>query len=242
VANLVGDLRLDSRLAAQLRLRTYPAGPASSGARDARLSPDLRARRPPAGAPDRVGGPDRAAIAKAQLDFYQLAALAFLLNLDDATTVPDALVRAVRRTAEQQRDAAWELRASANLAHYLAVCSDAVAHHARAASEPDLAAGASWVGGVLRCELVVLTTDMVAQAAGGGVDAGRVLARIAWNRDCLEWMGQLSRFDPLAPRLLEALAGYPQPRAHGAAGAAAEQVEQADSQVEKWRLSVQGQP
>jgi len=236
VANLVGDLRLDSRLAAQLRLRTYPAGPASSGARDARLSPDLRARRPPAGAPD------RATITDAQLDFYQLAALAFLLNLDGDTTVFDALVRAVRRTVEQQRDAAWELRASANLAHYLAVCSDAVAHHARAASEPDLAAGASWVGGVLRCELVVLTTDMVAQAAGGGVDAGRVLARIAWNRDCLEWMGQLSRFDPLAPRLLEALAGYPQPRAHGAAGAAAEQVEQADSQVEKWRLSVQGQP
>jgi len=234
VANLVGDLCLDDRLAAQLRLRTYP-GVSADSARDPHLSPDLRARRP-SGAAD-----DPTAIASTQLDFYQVAAREFLNTLDQASTVPGALVEAVRRSVGHHREPAWELRAAANLAHYLAVCSDAIAQHARSASEADLAAGGSWLGGVLRCELVVFTTELVVQAAAGGVDASRVLARIAWNRDCLEWMGKLTRFDPLTPRMHAALQGYPEPRADYGNGAAATKVEDADEQIRWWSLSVVGQ-
>jgi len=234
VANLVSDLHLDSRLAAQLRLRTYPADAAANSACDPHLSPDLRARRPTGASHDPT------AIANTQLDFYYVAAREFLNTPDLESRVCDALVDAIRRSAGHQREPAWELRAAANLAHYLAVCSDAIAQHARSASEADLAAGGSWLGDVLRCELVVLTTELVVQAAAGDVDASRVLARIAWNRDCLNWMGKLTRFDPLTRRMHAALQGYRGSRADYGNGAAAKQVVDADEQIRRWSLSVVG--
>jgi len=247
VANLVGDLRLDQRLAAQVRLWAQLGGPGSASeppwafatagdVLDTRLSPELSARRAV------PGGLARATITGEQLGFYKDAAVGFLGVSDKDIAIGEALLQAVRLTVPGARNADWEVRASANLAYYLAVCCDAVAHHANA-SEPALAGSASWMSGVLRCELVILTTAVVAQATTGGLDAGRVLARIAWNRDSLAWIGHISRLDPIAARLLaafEATPEVPTERLPRLVGAASEQLAEAKEHVRRWRLSVLG--
>lgn len=247
MANLVADLGLTGASITQLRLLTcsdiaWPPGPAHSAEpsngddhRDPRLSPELSVRKVPPGS-------NRAYVTRTQLGFYKPAAFGFLANPTPTDTVSSALSDAVRRTASVKRDPAWEQRAAANLALYLAVCSETLARHAEAAHEPDLASKASWTAGVLRCELVVLTTAVLAQAANGGVDTGRVLARITWNQQALNWMEHISALDTLATPLLAALEAFPPIPPTPPDSAVGAQLEQARRQVHTWSLSAQHTP